>query len=1185
MPRQSLPEIVAQKFTHLALADPSFATPSPIDLLLGADIFSSALNGKRVEVGNVYPVAFGSIFGWILIGPVPSNAMSAFHAIPVSLTTSIESLMDRFWHVEEPDAAPETFTVDGKCEAIFRNECSRDPEGRFTVPLPFREKVTSDAFHGSRAIALKRFENLERKLHADPRLRDMYVQFMSEYISLGHMTVAAAPGRYFIPHHAVYRSSVPSSKIRVVFDASAASSTGTSLNNCLLTGPKLQQDVVDILLLFRLSRYAFTTDVCKMYRQILVNPEYRPFQHIFWRDSPFAELKEYELNTVTYGVNCAPYLAMRVIKSVAEQDCKDCPAVQYALLKQTYVDDICTGADSEKEVLELQSSIISIMAGAGFELKKWSSNNREVLDCVAPEDRATGSTSFDGNDVSGVKVLGLQWDHREDSFNYAFQLESVVQTKRGMLSLIAQIFDPLGFLAPTIFAAKHLMQRVWSSHVSWDETLPDDLAELWRNFVADLHILSDLKVPRFIGTRLRSRCILCGFCDASEKGYAAVVYIRLEDTNDQRSVVLLGSKTKLAPMKSVTIPRLELCAAVLLSKWLHRIQLTLSVRLNITHTFAWSDSSIVLSWLTAPHQSFKIFVSNRVHKIQSLLPTSRWLHIGSSDNPADCASRGLTPSELLNHQLYWEGPRCLHSPIETWSTDFHAVPVDQLPELRVTQTVLTTIEPESEWFNRFSSYTQMIRVVARVKRFIYCCRHGRPLVQNSWLSRSDLDAAIVTITRSAQQFAFPALHRELSVNSEVSNSVLARLRPFINEKGLICVGGRLRYSDLPEAQKFPMLLPKSSHLSMLIVRHWHQVTFHSGPRVLTSIIAREFWILSLRSLIRSVISKCTRCVRIAAVHPQPVMADLPRSRVSECRPFSRVGIDFAGPLKMTENRLRKSREYKVYIAVFVCFVVKAVHLEVVSDLSTKAFLAALDRFVARRGIPTDIYTDCGTNFVGAARQLNDLINDVANRDHISASVRTTWHFNPPSAPHFGGLWEAAVRSTKSLMVKVMGEHTFTLEEFTTIICRIEAILNSRPLTPTSTDPSDLDCLTPGHFLIGQPLLTIPTSEDNGSICRLSIANRWKLLHQCVQAFWKRWRDEYLQTLQCRHRWSSDAPSFALGDMVVIKDANSPPLTWRLGRVIELMPGLDGVVRVVRVSTQQGSMVRPVVKLVLLPATQ
>lgn len=204
MPRQPLSETVFQKFTHLALADLSFATPSPIDVLLGADIFSSVLNGNRIDVENAYPVAFGSIFGWILIGPVLSNTMSAFHAIPVSLTISIESLMDLFWHVEEPDAAPETFSDDGKCEAIFQNESSRESEGRFTVPLPFREYVTSDVFHGSRVIALKLFENLERKLQADLRLRDIYVQFMSEYINLGHMIVAADPGRYFIPHNAVY---------------------------------------------------------------------------------------------------------------------------------------------------------------------------------------------------------------------------------------------------------------------------------------------------------------------------------------------------------------------------------------------------------------------------------------------------------------------------------------------------------------------------------------------------------------------------------------------------------------------------------------------------------------------------------------------------------------------------------------------------------------------------------------------------------------------------------------------------------------------------------------------------------------------------------------------------------------------------------------------------------------------
>lgn len=286
---------------------------------------------------------------------------------------------------------------------------------------------------------------------------------------------------------------------------------------------------------------------------------------------------------------------------------------------------------------------------------------------------------------------------------------------------------------------------------------------------------------------------------------------------------------------------------------------------------------------------------------------------------------------------------------------------------------------------------------------------------------------------------------------------------------------------------------------------------------------------------------------------------------------------------MKDNRLRKSREYKVYVAVFICFVVKAVHLEVVSELSTPAFLAALNRFVARRGLPCDIYSDCGTNFIGAAKHLRALLNDTATRDQLVSVIHCNWYFNPPSAPHFDGLWEAAVRSTKNLLTRVMGEHLFTFEEFATLLCRVESVLNSRPLTPASTDPSDLECLTPGHFLIGQPLLTTPMSDTDDSSPR-NLRNRWKLLNQCFQSFWKRWRTEYLQTLQPRGRWTSDQPSLKVNDMVVIKDAQASPLSWPLGRITEVMPGADVVVRVVRVKTKNGTYMRPVVKLVKLPTT-
>jgi len=1186
MPSQSISNQVADKYKHLALADPSFAVSGKIDLLLGADIFARILNGKRVSVGDSYPVAFGSIFGWIIIGPVPSsnNYVSTSHFI--SLVSSIESLMDKFWQVEEPEAAPETFTSDGKCEELFHDKCSRDESGRFVVPLVFRQPVADNTFSGSRAVAVKRFESLERKLMSDSRLRDAYCTFMAEYLSLGHMSPALHTGSYFIPHHAVFKASDSLDKIRVVFDASAQSFSSTSLNQCLFAGPKLQQDVIDVLMRFRLPRHAFTADINKMYRQILLVPEHRRYQHVLWRASPQDELKAYELNTVTYGVNCAPFLAIRVLRKIAELDCADVPAVRDALMFNTYVDDICVGGDTIDEVLALQTDLINVLQGAGMSLKKWSSNTVAVLDRVLPEDRAGGMLSFDDDTCSGSKVLGLQWSQRDDTFLYVVQPGRLVFTKRGILSLIARIFDPLGLLAPVIFFAKHLMQRVWQLGISWDDPLPSEIVEVWNKFVSDLPVLQQLTIPRFIGTQLGAQGVLCGFCDASEKGYSAVVYLRLSNHSGPPNISLLGAKTKTAPLKASTIPRLELCAAVLLARWMVRIKAAVNHKIQIVKMYAWSDSTTVLSWLKVPHEKFKVFVSNRIHKVTTLLPDCSWDYIPSSNNPADCASRGIFPTDLVQHKLYWHGPDILYHDVLDGSVLSPDINTEDLPELKIaspaTLVTKTCDPPEPEWYSRFSSYSHMIRVVAYVCRFIKICKRRHTHIP-SFLTRAELDYAVMAIIKCSQRVTLGKLFCDLLHSRPIGSGPVARLRPFIDQRGLICVGGRLSNADVPESQKHPILLGKSSHLAILLIRHWHEVTGHGGPRVLTSLINQSYWILSLNTLIRSVLCKCVTCVRLASANPQPIMSDLPTSRVSECHPFSRVGIDFAGPLVITEHRLRKARQFKAYIAVFVCFAVKAVHLEYVSDLSTDAFLASLQRFVARRGLPTDIYTDCGTNFVGASNQLRALVSDSNCKDHLISRFQSTWHFNPPGAPHFGGLWEAAVRSAKRLMTRIVGEHVFSIEELNTMLCRIEAILNSRPLVQLSSDPTEYDCLTPGHFLIGRPLLAIPEVQLDDTARPL--IQRWKLINQCAQSFWHRWRNEYLNTLQTRNRWITDVPNISVNDMVIIKEQNVPPLRWRMARVQEVFPGADGVVRVVRLRTATGTFTRPVVKIVKLPSAQ
>ncbi|KAF0703914.1 Integrase catalytic domain-containing protein, partial [Aphis craccivora] len=451
MPARQLPSQVRARCSHLSLADPNFDKPAPVDLLIGADIFPQIWNNQSSSLGPGFPSVYSSIFGWVLIGPVQEHPDIGAQSMLASSESSIETMIEKFWLVEEVEAAPPQFTENGQCEELFCSEMVRDTSGRFSVPLPFRSGRSAEAFPGSRQVALNRFLNLERKLAADKILHRAYCKFMTEYEELGHMSRAEGEGRYFIPHHAVQKFEGDELKLRVVFDASAKCHSGISLNQCLLVGPKLQQDIVDVLVGFRMHKVAFTTDICKMYRQIEVLPQYRGYQYILWRDSPQESVKEYTLNTVTYGVNSAPYLALRVLRFIADNDCEALPDVKAVLYNQTYMDDICVGTGSLEAAKTLQFDLIKTFARSGLQLKKWASNNPELLSHLPAEDCSSAPLTFDQDDAS--QVLGMRWNHGKDYFSFSINNFKLILTKRGVLSMIARIFDPLGLLSPSIFYA------------------------------------------------------------------------------------------------------------------------------------------------------------------------------------------------------------------------------------------------------------------------------------------------------------------------------------------------------------------------------------------------------------------------------------------------------------------------------------------------------------------------------------------------------------------------------------------------------------------------------------------------------------------------------------------------------------------------------------------------------------
>jgi hypothetical protein len=444
------------------------------------------------------------------------------------------------------------------------------------------------------------------------------------------------------------------------------------------------------------------------------------------------------------------------------------------------------------------------------------------------------------------------------------------------------------------------------------------------------------------------------------------------------------------------------------------------------------------------------------------------------------------------------------------------------------------------------------------------------------------------IVKSIQKRSFAEEYHQLSTGGGIEkNSTIRNLSPFLDENGVIRVGGRIRNANLAYNQKHSVLIPKNHNVTEAIIRHFHVKNLHSGTQSTLASIRQQYWPIAGRNKIKQIIHKCISCFRAKPIIAQQKMGDLPVKRLEPARPFINSGLDYCGPILIKTHRGRgKQKTIKAYVCLFICLSTKAIHIELVSDLTADTFLDALKRFVSRRGTVKSIISDNATNFIKANKDLIDLHQFFQNSE-ISRKLVTTlsneniqWKFIPPRTPNFGGLWEAGVKSVKFHIKRVVGETVLTYDELYTLLTRIEACLNSRPLVPMSNDPNDLTAITPGHFLIGEAL-TAPLEPDLTEL-KINQLSRHQLLERLRQHFWKRWRTEYLSYLQGRTKWQSPSPSLQPGDLVLLVEDNVPPLCWPLGRIQQVHPGSDGNVRVVTVKTNRGTYKRGVRKVCVLP---
>ena len=1118
-PVDNLPHLVG-----LGLADPTFFLPGKVDILLGSEVYPQLMvNNPLITGATSEHAAQETIFGWAIIGPIKSKGS---YVLPIPANTvqilseekDLNTTLKAFFTSEEVEPPPQPITFTEQqveelySDTVVYNAITR----RYRVALPW--KLDAPPLGDSRAQALHRYISNERSILKKGFWKP-FQEVIQGYLDLGHAELVPPAElmspNYYLPMHGVCKESSTSTKLRVVFDGSALTTSGSSLNQSLMVGPTLHPSLDKILLKFRSYPVALTADISKMYREVELADQDKDFHRFLWRPEPHSEIRDYRMSRVTFGISASPYLAVRTLQQTAADHGQAHPEAAQHIGSSFYVDDLLAGASSEEAALQLYSDLREVLHLGGFDLRKWRSSHSDVLASIPVELQEIIPVKEVTQDSTQPKALGVEWNSHTDCMSTSIPAPSPHSpTKRGVVLNVSKTFDILGWISPSILVMKMLFQQFWQLSTGWDEEIPVKLLEHHQKWKEELPLLAQKQLARYYyrhDSVTLTRELHC-FSDASKKACGAVIYVRSTYADQPPLVSLVASKTKLAKLvhpgkPQTTIPRQELCGALLLTQMLATVQAALDILDKDVH--AWTDSSIILAWLDGHPREFKPFVANRVSAILDVTSPGTWRHVPTAQNPADCASRGLMPSELVKHNLWWEGP--------SWLLD-EPITVPQQPprkpicttEYRVTCNVLHIAPPPlvETWY---SSYHKLVAMTAWFLRLLHKLKHTfapNPGISGHLLSTRELKQAEQRLVLLSQGRSFSAEKHSLSLGHPVpNNSKLLSLAPYLDKDDLIRVGGRLKNSCLSMSQAHPIIITNNDILTILMFNYFHVCLEHCGPSLLLCYIGKTYHVIGARRLSRQVCNQCAHCRKITPKIDHQLMGDLPKDRVTFTPAFTVRGMDFAGPFTIKMGHVRKPVLLPAHICIFVCFSTKAVHLEVLSQQTTEAFLACLDRFTARRNCPKIIYSDNGPAYVGAKNILKDLYAFLHSEDTTSEvhqhllRQQVEWNTIPARAPHFGGLWEAAVKSMKYHLRRIVGQQRLTFEELQTVACKIESYLNSRPLlATTSHDPDGLITLTSGHFLTFKEPISYP--HDPRLPKEPTLLRSWEMCQSICQHFWQ-----------------------------------------------------------------------------------
>ena len=1140
-----------------------------VNLVIGVDYYSRFIKGQRV-FSNIE--LLNSSGGALIYGKLPSWAsdraqVSQIHAsnvfcgkIAVS-EVKIDSCCEvkKLWDLESAGVIMSETTPEERDTVESFNDSVRYVDDKYEVSLPFKSELRPPVNY---RIAIAQLNSLLRRFETDPSLYENYNSILLEYVELGFIELV--PDRspiigHYLPHHGVKKDS-DTTPLRIVFNASSRAKGELSLNNCLQTGPSLTAKLYETLVNFRVNPVAAIADISKAFLRIGLSPECRDFCRFLWITDPSdpTSVITYRFCVICFGATSSPFILQQTL--LHHFTLYGSPLAS-SLMENFYVDNFLKTYEDKEVLIQEYPEINRILAKGNMPLQEWASNDSHFNELV-------------GNVKEVMNVLGLEWNLAEDSLSLK-PVDCTFKgplTKRKALSIVSRMFDPLGLMSPIQIRGKIFIQSLWQNHYGWDDPLSENFCnEFFEicNCFSDVHKVT---VNRFV--IVPNYCMLHIFCDASMKAYGAVAYI----VDQERGSNLLLSKAKVAPQPKQTIPRLELTALALGAKV--ALYLMSNNKLKINSCTLWSDSTVAICWVNNNNSKIP-YVRNRVKEIHDCNFPVKF--VPTDENPADLLTRGLAFKKLVNKSLWWNGPEWLMS---------NNIPNQKLPDVNVNELLAEPciIQPPPPLIDvsKYSSLRMLQRFMKILLMFICKCRKNKQF-------RIDELLTLVYLEQQ-QHFATTKVYLQdkdcVGTPTDVKN-FCAQLNLFIDDHGLIRSKGRLNNSSLSYDTQCPVLLPPKSHLTWLFVDRLHRSNHHCGVNTLLVLLREKFWLPKARQVIKKIVSSCVLCQIITKERMRtPPPPPLPPERVRYDRPFQSVGVDYTGAINVVNHET--GEEEKVFVCLFTCTATRAVHLELTHTMSASDFLLSFRRFVAHHSVPNLIISDNGRNFVG----FNNFLKEIKDEKEVTTYLGSNsieWKFITPRAPWTGGFYERLIGVVKGCLSKALYRKKVSFEELRTLLVEFQAIVNVRPLTYVSQD-RDSEALTPSMLLYGRNVLISPplndlVYRDPDFVSASDLRDQYARLSSVIQKYEHSWCKDYLVSLRERHYNSRDEISQRLrvGDIVMVDLEDHLDKGHRslltIGKVTQLHPSSDSIVRTVEVLVSGKLYVRPISKLVYLELDQ